>query len=125
MVDEIKGKKIGGVKATEVHGAEASSEVDKTEKVSNVSQVSEVKGAAGVDKASGVGGVGGNRRATRIMSAAEREQLLALVDDEAKKMFSGTQMSPERLQTVRQAVKIAIDSGIIVQEDLDKGPVKN
>jgi hypothetical protein len=46
------------------------------------------------------------------MSLAEREQLFQMVDQEAKKLF-GDAISSEKRKLVEDAVKMAIDSGLV------------
>ena len=63
---------------------------------------------------SGVGGVDGNGRgATRVMSAAEREQLLAMVNEEAEKIFGKSGIPAEQREIIASAVKQTIEAAII------------
>ena len=101
-----KNKTVGGVKsadiASEVKGAGA------------VGGVQKVKPTSGVGSVQGAGKIG-KRGPTRIMTLAEREELLRMVDQEAEKMF-GDSIPAERRKAVVDAVKMAVDSGITGEE---------
>ncbi len=104
MTDKIgKKKKIGTVQSTE-----RTTEVESTGAVSGVDAVKPTSGVGAVGKAQGIG----KRGPTRIMSMAERAELMRLVEEEAEKMFPGASMNPERKRAVVEAVKMAVDSGI-------------
>lgn len=97
-------KKIGGV--------------DATERAREVAQTEAIKGVQGVRPTSQVGGVGGvtrmgKRGPTRIMSAAEREQLFKMIEEEADKMFGPSDKAKE----VKQAVKMAVDTGLVDEDE--------
>lgn len=98
-------KKIGSVSSlsqtTKVKGAE------------NVGGVEKVKATEAVGSIGSVGAVTG-RKATRVMSAAERAQIFQMVQEEAEKLFPG--MSEDKRKVVADAVKMAIDSGIVDEE---------
>lgn len=107
MVDEIKDKKIDIVKRSttldQVHKPESVGQVDRTKQVS------------------GVGGIdAGGRGATRVMTAAEREQLLAMVNEEAEKIFGKSGIPDEQRQIIESAVKQTIEAAIIDDEDGDE-----
>ena len=107
MADKKDDTKIGGVKSAKV-----TTGVESTEAVGNV---------GGVKAATSVGGVGragaiGKQRGTRSMSFEEREQLFKMINEEADKMFKNSGMSKDKQQMVAEAVKIAVDSGLIDDE---------
>ena len=56
------------------------------------------------------------RRATRAMTAEEREYLLRLVNEEADRLFSNNSLNERQKQTAKTAVKIAIDAAIIEEK---------
>ena len=65
-------------------------------------------------QAAGGGRVG--RQATRTMSLEEREELFRLIDEEAERMFGSGILTPEKRSIVQQAVKMAVDSGLVEKE---------
>lgn len=104
-------KKIGGVESSK-----KAQEIRKTESIANVDSV---KAATGVGSVQGSGGINSNRKATRTMSALEREQLLRLVDDEADKLFKSGAIAGANKELITKAVKMAVDSSIVLESDLD------
>ena len=103
--------KIGGIESSK-----KSQEIKKTENVANVESV---KAASGVGSVQGAGGIDQRRKATRIMSAQEREQLLRLVDDEAEKLFKSGAIANANKELITKAVKMAVDSSIVLDSDLE------
>lgn len=108
MTKKIGDKKIGGVQSTDSTGA-----VEGTDLVG---------GVAGVKATTGVGGVGGadavnRRRPTRTMTAAEREQLFHMINEEAEKLFGEGGMSPTQRNVVKKAVRMAVDAGLVDEEE--------
>lgn len=105
MNKKIGDKKIEGVQSSQ-----------QTEKVSGAETVTGVTGVKGAESISGVGAVGGvsKRRNTRVMSAAERTQLFQMINEEAEKLFG--EMPEEQKKVVTDAVKMAINTGIIEEE---------
>ncbi len=110
MTKKIGDKKVAPVKAGDVKSTEAADQVTGS---GEVGAVGAVKGTGGVGSASAASGSTSKRRATTVMSFAEREQLFQMVTEEATKMFAGTQMSDEKQKLVAEAVKMAIDSGLL------------
>ncbi len=102
--------KIGGKKISSVQGTESAKKIDSLDSVESVDKVRAAQSIGGVGA---VGGVG-KRQGTRIMSAAERQQLFDMVQDEADKLFKD--LPAERRKLVSDAVKMAIDSGSIEEE---------
>lgn len=105
MTKKISDKKIEGVKSTR--------EAEKVSGAETVGGVTKVKGAEGV---AGVGGVAGvsKRRATKVMSAAERMQIFSMINEEAEKLFGD--LPEDKKKVVTDAVKMAISTGIIEEE---------
>lgn len=60
------------------------------------------------------------RRPTRPMTAAEREVLFKLVQEEAEKMFAESSLPPDKRQKVETAVKMAIDGGLLAVDPADE-----
>ena len=104
MTKKIDSKKISTIKPT--------TRAHEVEETGVVGEISRVKATGAV---SGVGGVGSasKRRATRVMSLAEREELFRMVNQEARKLFEASGVPEERQAAVENAVKMAIDSGLI------------
>ncbi len=107
------GKKSDDGKIGPVKGAGGTSTVQGPD---SVGVVGGVKPTASVGAVKGAGAVG-KRRATRIMSTAERENLMRLISEEADKMFEGSNISPEKKEVLKSAVKMAVDAGIVTEAD--------
>lgn len=104
MTKKNDDKKIGGIKSTtHAKGVESTEAVSGVSGVKATSAVGGVRGAAGIDR----------RKTTRLMSLAEREQLLRIVDEEAAKLFGQS----DGKKTVQSAVKMAIDAGLLTEDD--------
>ena len=114
MTKKIGDKKITGIKSTDVKSTEAADGVKGT---GSVGAVSAVKQTGGVSASAAASGSTAKRRATVVMSYAEREQLFQMVTEEASKMFAGSKMSGEKQKIVADAVKMAIDSGLLASSD--------
>ena len=104
--------KISGIKSSVVKPTDLAKEVAQTDSISEVGEVSGVSAASAVGGAQGAGGVG-RRRPTRTMSYEEREQLFKMVNEEAERIFGQTGMSDSRKRSVTEAVKMAIDAGLL------------
>ena len=100
--------KIGAIKGTGSTG--------NVQGADSVGVVGGIKPTSSVGAVKGAGGVG-KRRATRIMSGAERENLMRLINEEAEKLFEGSDMSPEKKEVLKSAVKMAVDAGIVTEDD--------
>ena len=72
-----------------------------------------VKNVGAVNAPAAQGSVQRVRKATRPMTAEERATLFRLLNEEADKMFAQQDMSTESKETVKTAVKMAIDASII------------
>ena len=113
-------KKIGSIKSSVVKPTETAGEVTGAEAVSDVSEVQKVKATSGVTGARGPSGVGGRRRPTKVMSMADRDELFKMVTEEADKLFAGTKISDERKKVIADAVKMAMDTGILPEQEKKK-----
>src|SRR5690606_6082665 len=103
--------------------------VKRTTSTTNVQGADEVGSVSGVKPTSAAGGVRGagavgKRRATRIMSSAEREHLFRLINEEADKLFADSTISEEKKQVLKSAVKMAVDAGIVTEEEEDSAKKK-
>ena len=106
MVDKIGDKKLRGVKPT--------SGTERVDDPQAISSVGGVKPAGRVGEASGVGALN-RRRLTREMTAEEREKLFKMINEEANKILSG--VSAKKKEIVADAVKMAIDGGLLPKEE--------
>ena len=97
-------KKIGGVKSAKVTtGIEGTQQVGEVSKVKKAAQVSAVKGAGAVKGA----------RVDNQLSSADRDQIFDMIGEEAEKLFGKS----KQREVVENAVKMAIDAGIIDEEE--------
>ena len=106
MSNKSDDKKIGGVGgakvATPVVGAKS------------VSEVAGIKPTSGIGAVSSTSAVGGKRRPTRTMSLTEREELFRLINEETDKMLGASNgISAAKRAIVKEAVKMAVDSGLL------------
>lgn len=96
-------KKIGSVS-----GTERARGIDPTKAVGNVTAVAPTSTIGGV--------TGASRRKTRVMSLAEREELFKIVNEEAEKLFGKEGNKSSQAAVAREAVKMAIDSGLVAEK---------
>lgn len=106
MNGKIGDKKIGGVNTTR-----ETSQVDRAQEVGGVEET------RAIGQVRGAGSVGDRRRPTRVMTAEEREKFFKMVDEEADRLFGSNALSPKRRELVKQAVKMAVDSGLLPEDD--------
>lgn len=106
------GKKIGDKKIKKVDKGSETKQVKGTE------SVGEVKGVKKTSSVAAAGRVGSatDRKETQKMTLQEREKIFKMIEDEAEKMFDSSSLSPEQKKLVKEAVKIAVDSGLIEEE---------
>lgn len=109
-------KKIGDKKIGRVQSTQETADVEKTGGVGGVSGVAPTSSVGGV---SGTGAVG-KRRGTRVMSMAERQQLLDMIDEEADKLFAEGSPFAKKKEMLKNAVKMVVDSGIIDEDEEPK-----
>ena len=95
-----RNKKISGVQST-----------DSAKRIGSLEGIDSVDRVKATTAVSGVGQIGAVRKSqgTRIMSAAERDQMFSLIQEEADKLLKD--MPEERKKVVADAVKMAIDVG--------------
>lgn len=100
-------KKIGGPKGPKVHSSTAVT----TSKVDSVKSVSKT---SGISSASAIGSAGGK------ITPAQREAIFEIVQEEADKLFKSGAIAPEKRKQVEDAVKMAIDAGILDESEDEK-----
>ena len=109
-----KPKKIGEKEKISSVQTEIDAErVKGADSVKGAEQIKRVGATAGVGSAGGVR----KRQSTRIMSMQEREALFAMISEEAEKMQAEGLLPQGRKALVADAVKMAIDSAIIDEEE--------
>ncbi len=111
MADDTK--KIGDKKIGRVDLTKESADVDKAGAVGGVTSIKGATGVGGVGKAGGIT----KRKGTRVMSLAEREQLFEMINEEADKLFAEGSPLAAQKDMLKQAVKMAVDSGLIDDEE--------
>jgi len=104
-------KKIGDKKLDGVKGTTSTTGVKGTESVSTVGGVKGASAVGGIKKAGAVSA----RSVTGTMSQAQRETLLRMVEEEAYQLFGNNE--GERKKAVATAVKMAVDGGILPDEE--------
>jgi len=115
MTKNIKDKKVTGVSS-----AGQAKSVEGTESVGGVGGIKATSAVGGVRGAGAVSGT----RLTRNMTLAEREELFRMIDQEADKLFAESGMTPAKRKVVESAVKMAIDAGLISDDDSDDAQKK-
>ena len=109
-------KKIGDKsKIKEIKSTTTTHEVEGTQAITGIEKV---KATAGVEGVKGVGGIS-KRRPTRTMTLAERAELMRMIGEEAEKMFKSGELPRGKQEVVTKAVQIAVDSGLIDNNDGD------
>ncbi len=99
-------KKIGDKKIGRVNPADVTREVEQTHGVTDVGSVK----APGRVKGTGPLSGSGKRKATKVMTLAEREELFKMVSEEAKRIFPQGTLPEHKRELIEGAVKMAIDS---------------
>lgn len=105
-------KKKGTSKEIKKVGAKKVTDVDK---VKESLQIDAVDALDSIGKVGGVGAIS-KRRPTRTMSSKERDEFFKVIDEEAKKLFSNSDLSPEHKALVKDAVKMVVDSTLLDEE---------
>lgn len=112
MTDDSN-KKIGDKKIGRVDITKQSADVDKADAVGGISSIQSTTGVGAVGGASQIG----KRKGTRTMTLAEREQLFNMINEEADKLFSTGSPLASQKDMLKKAVKMAVDSGLIDEEE--------
>jgi hypothetical protein len=109
--DDKDKDKIGGIKSTKA-----------TEDIKGTTGVSDVSGVKGASSIGSIGGAGdaSKRRSTRVMTLEEREELFKIVKEEASSLFGKSGIPKEKQAVLEDAVKMAIDSGLLDEEAYPK-----
>jgi 3-oxoacyl-(acyl-carrier-protein) synthase len=105
VADDDSKKKIG-----KVDNSKTVKRVDTTEAVEKTSGVGGVQSVTRVEKAGSITSAG------RIVSEKERQRLLRMVEEEAEDLLNDSGLSKKKKDIIKDAVAIAIDSGLIVKE---------
>jgi hypothetical protein len=106
MVKKIQGKKTARTSGT------TPVQATKTVESSKVGQVDQVKAGESTERTGSVGNT-----ATPITPEL-REQLFQMIDEEAEKMFGDDNEAAEkRKATVKGAVKMALQSGVLPEDE--------
>ena len=108
-------KKIGDKKVSLVGSTTEATGVQGTEGVSGISSIRPTSGVRGIGGPAGIT----RRRATRIMTPAERDQLFNMINEEAEKLEAQGILPTRQKETVSKAVKMAVDSGIVEDDDAE------
>ncbi len=87
--------------------------ISKTKAVDQITKVDEVSKVAGIKGADKIA----LRRATTIMTSAEREKFFKMIEEEADKLADEGLIPKKEKNVVSKAVKMAIDSGIIDDDE--------
>jgi hypothetical protein len=108
MTKKKDDKRIGGVtSATKAAGIERLKEVDRVSGVQRTEAVSGVRRAGGIARS----------RLTAAMSAAEREALFRMIQEETDKIYEEGGLPEKQKEIVKQAVKMAVEAGLIGEEE--------
>jgi len=102
MADDKKIKGISGTNKT-----------DSVDKLKSVDEVKKTEMVKGIKSAQGIA----LRRATTLMTSAEREKFFKMIDEEAEKLAAQGAIPKKDKAIVTQAVKMAVDSGMLPEED--------
>ena len=106
-------------------GKKAVSGVQSTTETKSVEGTESVSGVGSIKPTSSVGGIGGatrvtRRRATRIMSSQERDQLFQMISEEADKLVSEGILPKGQKDVVSRAVRMAVDAGLVDEDDKEE-----
>lgn len=107
--------KSGGDKS-KVTGVRSTVMSEGIERTGSVSEVEKAKKAAGIAGVRGLGGIG-KTRATRIMTAGEREAIFTMIHEEADRLFGKGKLSNKQREVVETAVKMAVDAAIVDESE--------
>jgi hypothetical protein len=103
-------KKVGGTSRSSGTSGAAPIQATKTVESAKVGSVEQVRGA---ERKEGVKSTGSSIRA---LTPEQQEQIFQLIDEEADKMFADSGVPAKKKEQVKDAVKMAIEAGIIRDE---------
>lgn len=110
--DKDKVSSTGSVSNTDkikgTHRLDGVSEVEEISKISKTSKIGKVQETSRISSS----------RKTIAVSAEERARILKTITEEAKKMAAEGMLPESIRQTAIEAVTLAVDSSLIVEEDL-------
>lgn len=95
--------------------------VDPTEAIRSVDAVRPTARVSGVAQ---VGGVRTAPRSERALTRTERDKLLGMIREEADRLFAGGSLPKAQREIVKRAVTMAVDAGIIVEEEGEEPTVQ-
>ncbi len=96
---------------------ESSGSIGKVGATTGVKKTTGVERVDGVTKTTGVSRVGAvSGKDSRVFSVSDRDRLFQYVDQEADDLFQKMNLSDDQRKIIRDAVKMAIDSGLIEDE---------
>lgn len=98
MADE---KKIKGITGTQ--------KTDSVDKLQGVDEVKKAESVKGIKATQGIA----LRRATTLMTSAEREKFFKMIDEEAERLAAEGAIPKRDKNIVTKAVKMAVESGIL------------
>ena len=94
--------------------------ISKTQKATSVSKVDDVEEVTKIQKTGAVqrsGAVSKTNEGTQRLRYQDREKLFGMVEEEALNLFRNSKLPEEQKRLIREAVKMAIDSALIEEED--------
>lgn len=109
-------------KTGKVGGKGKVSGLDRAQEAQEIGKASRVDEVSGVQKTGGVGGVSATRAAGvsgRALTLADKQRIDLLVEEETEKMFRD-KVPPQKKALLKEAVKRAIHSGLISEEELEE-----
>lgn len=110
--DKDKVTSTGSVSGTDkIKGAQRLDEVSEVEEISKVSKTGKI------GKVKETGKIASSRK-TVAVSAEERARILKTITEEAKKMAAEGMLPESIRQTAIEAVTLAVDSSLVVEDDL-------
>jgi superfamily II DNA/RNA helicase len=108
-MSDDKDSRVGRIGATSrakaVQETEAITGVDSVKEIGKVDAVKAILGASNVDA------VG------RVVTRAERAEIMKMIVEEADNFFEESQIPKSRRKVIKDAVMMAIDAGLVVEED--------
>ncbi|HQH26606.1 MAG TPA: hypothetical protein PLP17_04345 [Oligoflexia bacterium] len=97
-------------------GAAGTSSIQSTRSIEST-KIGEVEQVKAADSRSGVGAV---RRSTRQLTPEQQQELLAMINEEADRMFDEGTLPRSKKDTVKGAVRMAIEASMVEEEETKK-----
>jgi hypothetical protein len=111
MSDKNKDSKVKGIGSSK-----QSKEIERLRSVEDIKEIEKAKTVEAIKGAIGISGV----RTTRSISPSEREHIFKMIQEEAEKLFPDGSIMSAKKEMIKSAVKMAIEAGILDEEDLKK-----